>query len=99
MIEQAAMVLGHWATVEKTDVEVPMIGGRRTPRLVLRFSLPATSTSDENALAHSALQAVLRHLAPLAQIAPESAVLLTRRDNGRFTPLGAGGAVPYRQQT
>ena len=88
LLEQAALALGSRHVVERTDVEAPMVNGRRVGRVVLRFLVEDTEREAADAQARLALAAVVEHLeASGAQVAPADAVLLTRGAGGRFRPI------------
>ncbi|MFC7376825.1 MULTISPECIES: hypothetical protein [unclassified Brachybacterium] len=89
--EQAKLALGTLHAVEKTDVEAPLVGGRRVGRVVLRFAVDASSRPEEDAAARHALTVVIDHLErSVGRIAPQSAIVLTRGGAGRFRPIGPG---------
>ncbi len=88
VMEQAALALGTLHAVEKKDVEAPLIGDRRVGRAVLRFAVDASSRADEDAAARHAIAVVIDHLTgSVGQIAPASAVVLTRSAGGRLRAI------------
>lgn len=88
VMEQAALVLGTLHVIEQQDVEAPLVGGRRVGRAVLRFLVDPAGRAVEDAAARHALAVVIEFLEETAgQIAPSSAVVLTRGDGGRFRPV------------
>lgn len=90
VMEQAALALGTLHVVEKQDVEAPLVEGRRVGRAVLRFAVDPSGRAHEDAAARHALAVVIDHLSTAtADIAPQSAVMLTRGRGGRFRPIPA----------
>ena len=91
VLDQAVLALGSRHVVEKKDVEAPLVGGRRIGRVVLRFEVPATHRAEEDDEARQSLAAVIEHLEDeVCEVAPWSAVLLTRGAGGRFRPIPHG---------
>jgi hypothetical protein len=92
VLEQGALALGSLHTIERKDVEAPLVGGRRIGRIVLRFGVEASSRTEEDATARRALASVVEHLEEtVCTVAPASAVVLTRGEGGRFRPIPAAG--------
>lgn len=88
VMEQAVLALGSLHTVEKQNVEAPLLAGRRVGRLVLRFAVDAPARAAADDAARHALAVVAEHLQDsVAQIEPPDAVLLTRGAGGRFRPI------------
>lgn len=90
--EQAVLALGTLHVVEQQEVEAPLVGGRRVGRVVLRFAVEATTRAAEDDAARHALAVVIEHLEDTtASVGPDSAVVLTRGEGGRFRPIPASG--------
>lgn len=88
VLEQAALALGSLHAVERKDVEAPLVAGRRVGRVVLRFGVDPSSRAEEDESARRALAAVARHLEEtVCEVAPASAVVLSRVAGGRFRPI------------
>lgn len=67
--------------VDATDIAVS--GG--TPRILLRFTVPASSDAQENAAARSA---AVRTRDAVQQVAATKGLWVLRRRGGRWLPLG-----------
>ncbi|MDN5822070.1 MAG: hypothetical protein L0H74_00045 [Brachybacterium sp.] len=90
VMEQAVLALGTLHVVEQREVEAPLVAGRRVGRVALRFAVDATTRAAEDAAARHGLAVVIEHLEDtVASIGPDSAVVLTRGEGGRFRPLPA----------
>lgn len=90
VMDQAVLALGTLHVVEQKEVEAPLVGGRRVGRLALRFAVDATTRAAEDDAARHALAVVIEHLEDtVAEISPDSAVVLTIGQGGRFRPLRA----------
>lgn len=87
VMQEAVLVLGSRHEIEKTDVEAPVIEGRRVGRIVLRFAVDPATRPLEDAAAQEAIAAVIDHLGRFARLEPTSALLLTRTAGRRTVPL------------